>query len=149
LLGFLRKRGGGPKIFPYNKFENPPSKNSWLRRWSQPLTKLFISVCLDDQQIDRSCPDGLHFSPYDQDCVDPSIANCKNDGKTCQSSDPFVPLFIPNSRNCRAYYICFNNVLHTLTCSQDQVFDRTRNICMPSGVVDCVVSYLIFFKLIF
>ncbi|XP_070501540.1 peritrophin-48-like [Chironomus tepperi] len=95
------------------------------------------SVCLDNQPIDRSCPAGLHFSPYDQECVDPNIANCMNDGVTCQGSNPFVPKYIPNSRNCSSYYICFNNILHQGSCGINQVFDSTTNRCVPKGTVTC------------
>ncbi|KAL7013741.1 hypothetical protein ACKWTF_015551 [Chironomus riparius] len=96
------------------------------------------SVCLDDQPVDRTCPAGLHFSPHDQECLHPEIANCKTDELVCKGSDPFVPNYIPNSRNCRAFYICFNNILHPVSCGPNQVYDKDNNQCVPSGVVDCV-----------
>lgn len=99
-----------------------------------------ISVCLDNQQVDRSCPGNLHFSPYDQECVEPFNLDCRIDEITCKDSDPFVPVYIPSSRNCKAYYICFNNNLHRFTCGPNQVFDIKTERCVPSSVLDCQVS---------
>ena len=72
--------------------------------------------------------------------MDPDIAICRIDGTTCESADPYVPMFIPSSRDCSAYYICFNNRLQSFICGPGQEFNSVTNRCVPAADSGCDVS---------
>ncbi|KAG5666793.1 hypothetical protein PVAND_014803 [Polypedilum vanderplanki] len=98
------------------------------------------TVCIEDLQGDFQCPDGLHFSPYDQDCVEPSMALCRVNDVTCAHSVPFIPLFIPSSRQCSVYYVCYNDILNRYQCGPDHHFDIKTTWCLPEDEVDCQIE---------
>lgn len=97
-------------------------------------------VCFAGLQADFQCEDGKHFSPYDQDCVDPSIANCPVDRAICPNKNDFISRFTPSTRNCAAYYLCFNGYLQRFECGPGQRFDSRDEQCLEEGDSDCDVS---------
>lgn len=68
---------------------------------------------MDGLQEDRDCEDGLHFSPYDGQCVEPRLAECKKDREFClarNNGNDFIGWFrTVNQRNCNQYYVCTSN----------------------------------------
>lgn len=96
------------------------------------------TICFDGLQNDRDCPQGLQFSYYDNDCVDPFLADCNLDYFLCQEAvQTGIAVFIPNSRDCRSYFVCVGDTSVELRCAPTQHFLPGPNWCVSEEEANC------------
>jgi hypothetical protein len=91
-------------------------------------------LCVNGNEMERTCPNGLHFSPHLGVCADAASAGC--DGWECPADSTEVS-FIPNSEDCEAYFICFGGNKMPMTCSNNQHWSITENACMSANDANC------------
>lgn len=77
-------------------------------------------LCINGVEIVLTCAPGLHFSPTTRTCQTPEKAECEDSDAqewTCPEQDePGVIVFIPNTEDCSAYYLCWQGRQIPLTC---------------------------------
>jgi Chitin binding Peritrophin-A domain len=100
-----------------------------------------FAVCWNGLQNDRDCPPGLHYSYFDNDCVDPFLADCNLDYHLCEESRRTgLPTFHKNSRDCESYFLCVDSKAISLNCEPGFHFDERKNWCSDPETVQCKVS---------
>ena len=100
-------------------------------------------MCFDGVENDRDCEPGLHFSPFDQECVDPFMADCNREAHSCaESVESGLAKLLPNSRDCQAFFVCIGDRLAELRCAPKTHFVLDNGWCEPEEIADCTVSLL-------
>lgn len=96
---------------------------------------------------DRTCPPGLHFSPYDNNCVDPKLAECSIDKEICTAGGtvgtPWDPILVANSRDCQAYFLCLGTTSVSMRCAPGLQFNKDESWCDVAEMVKCIVCSIL------
>lgn len=85
----------------------------------------------------------MHYSFYDNNCVQPYLADCTLDYIKCQQSRELgIPVFLSNSRDCRSYFLCIGDTSVALQCAPGQHFVPERNWCDSPEEANCTVKLI-------
>ncbi|CRL08014.1 CLUMA_CG020982, isoform A [Clunio marinus] len=106
------------------------SEESGISLIPHPYTCSKFTVCFDGDEIYRDCPPGQHFSMFENDCVDPFLADCEIDYNLCKESvESGVPAIVGDSKDCGAFYVCAGATAVPLRCSPGQGFNSISAWC--------------------
>lgn len=98
-------------------------------------------ICFDGIENDRDCEPGLHYSPYDERCVTPFLADCNIEAQVCRESEETgVATLIQNSRDCASFFVCIGSRSAELKCAPDTHFNPDFGWCDNSEEYDCEPS---------
>lgn len=99
-------------------------------------------LCWRDLTTIGDCPTGLHFSYFDNACVEPFFADCRAVDNYCNSFKTNVTNRDPYS--CTTYHVCNEcngrHELIKLNCGFGYEYDDNTNHCATASSVNCTVS---------
>lgn len=98
-------------------------------------------LCVGGARIKRSCAPGFHFSRDFRSCVPADIADCNlEEGETleCPEIDDLDNLvFLPNSKICEKYYVCFGGEQVSLSCGDGLHWSVEEQNCVDKRTAGC------------
>lgn len=98
-------------------------------------------MCFSGVQIEMECAPNLHWSIYEGFCTSQDLAECTIEKSLCpEIDDPSELVFIPSSRNCNRYYLCYNQQTIGMNCAPGKWFDPINNWCDLEENVNCEVT---------
>ncbi|CAL1680518.1 unnamed protein product [Lasius platythorax] len=93
--------------------------------------------CVDGNQVQRKCPNGLHFDRIEKDCKEPDKANCPY---VCPCPSSSEKVLLPHECKCEHYYECVKGKRALRTCPNGQHFDSIQKICMHPDEANCATD---------
>lgn len=84
---------------------------------------------------------GEEFSAFEQDCVEPEVSNCLVENDICVETEFFKQTFLPSTRDCGEYFMCYLRVLSQWNCPEGDIFDFDLKTCVADDPLDqCEVN---------
>jgi Chitin binding Peritrophin-A domain len=105
-------------------------------------------VCWEDMTIIKDCPSGYEFSYFDNECVEPFLADCRAVDNYCTNitrrgvrsrRDPYSCIDYHFCNECDGHYS-----LVDLKCGDGHYYDDTRDHCTVGDQTVCDVSFILF-----
>jgi len=117
-------------------FEECPETG--VKSISHPYNCEKYVLCVGGNRIKRNCGPGLHFSRNKRTCVQPNIAECKDEKYSCPEEDNLDELvFLPNTEDCGKYYVCFGGEPIPLRCGDGLHWSTEDQGCLAKNKANC------------
>lgn len=94
-------------------------------------------LCFYGNAIERLCAPGLHFSREFEHCTFPQLARCDYNYACPEVDDELNPVFLPDPKDCGAYFVCFKGSPIPRKCADNLWFDIIYNWCTVGDDVTC------------
>lgn len=108
-----------------------------ITRYPHPLSCSHFNLCYSGVLHEMTCPNGLFYSDFEQQCVSPLEANCNVEQRVCPlTSNPGEMLLLSNGNNCNVFFQCAHGEPVPGSCPTGLVFNRDLGAC---DVTECVV----------
>jgi hypothetical protein len=110
-----------------------------IKNISHPKNCEKFIICVNGIEIERNCPSGLHFSRALRECTTPEDAKCEVDSvlKCPKVDDPNNVIFLPNTKDCSMFYVCFSGEPHPITCADGLHWSVKAEDCLPPHEAGC------------
>lgn len=92
-------------------------------------------LCYEGTPVSQTCAEGLEFDPVVLQCVLYKDSTCEILNCPAESSQP---VFLPNKRDCAAYYICVKGTAVPQTCAEGLHWNAKDEQCQPKEIAECV-----------
>lgn len=92
-------------------------------------------------QLEQQCATGHHWSVEDNFCTTPDYAECDIEASLCPETENVLDIiWIPSSRDCNRYYMCFNRTTIPMFCAPGFHWDPVLGWCDEPHLAGCEVN---------